>query len=83
MFTGVKYFAITHQKLHDKRPYDPHLAYLRAAEHAGNFMQPLSQQVHKSVVVIALVTAGSLNTSNSTAVLSLNAVATDFQNAPV
>ena len=30
---------------HDKRPYDPHLAYARAAEHAGNFMFNREQQV--------------------------------------
>jgi 1,4-alpha-glucan branching enzyme len=45
MFTGVKYFAITHGSLHDKRPYDPHVAYLRAAEHAGNFMFNRERQV--------------------------------------
>jgi 1,4-alpha-glucan branching enzyme len=44
-FTGVKYFSITHRKLHDKRPYDPHVAYLRAAEHAGNFMHNREHQV--------------------------------------
>jgi len=45
IFTGFKYFAITHQHLHDKRPYDPHVAYLRAAEHAGNFMFNREKQV--------------------------------------
>jgi 1,4-alpha-glucan branching enzyme len=45
MFTGVKYFSITHEKLHDKRPYDPHVAYLRAAEHAGNFLLNREKQV--------------------------------------
>jgi 1,4-alpha-glucan branching enzyme len=44
-FTGVKYFAITHRKSHDKRPYDPHVAYLRAADHAGNFMFNREKQV--------------------------------------
>ncbi len=37
-FTGVKYFAITHRKLHDKRLYDPHAAWEKAAQHAGHFM---------------------------------------------
>jgi len=41
----VKYFAITHRRLHDKRPYDPHLAYVRANEHAGNFMHNRERQV--------------------------------------
>jgi 1,4-alpha-glucan branching enzyme len=44
-FTGVKYFSITHRKLQDKRPYDPHLAYVRANEHAGNFMHNRERQV--------------------------------------
>ena len=44
-FTGIKYFSITHRKLHDKRPYDPHVAWLRAAEHAGNFMFNRERQV--------------------------------------
>ena len=45
IFTGIKYHAITHRSLHDKRPYDPHLAYERAAEHAGNFMFNREKQV--------------------------------------
>ena len=45
IFTGYKYHAITHRSLHDKRPYDPHVAYLRAAEHAGNFMFNREKQV--------------------------------------
>jgi 1,4-alpha-glucan branching enzyme len=44
-FTGIKYFSITHKKGHDKRPYDPHVAYLRAAEHAGNFMFNRERQI--------------------------------------
>jgi 1,4-alpha-glucan branching enzyme len=44
-FTGVKYHAITHGSLQGKRPYDPHQAYLRAAEHAGNFMYNRERQV--------------------------------------
>jgi len=44
-FTGVKYYAITHGKLHDKRPYDPAAASARAAEHAGNFMFNRERQV--------------------------------------
>jgi 1,4-alpha-glucan branching enzyme len=44
-FTGFKYFAVTHRASHDKRPYDPHLAYVRAAEHAGNFMFNRERQV--------------------------------------
>jgi 1,4-alpha-glucan branching enzyme len=45
VFTGFKYFAITHAQLHDKRPYDPHAAFERAAEHAGNFMFNREKQV--------------------------------------
>lgn len=45
VFTGMKYHAITHGSLHGKRPYDPHVAYLRAAEHAGNFMFNRERQV--------------------------------------
>jgi 1,4-alpha-glucan branching enzyme len=45
MYTGLKYFSITHDRLHDKRPYDPHVAYLRANEHAGNFLWNREQQV--------------------------------------
>jgi 1,4-alpha-glucan branching enzyme len=37
-FTGIKYYAVTHRSMDGKRLYDPHQAYLRAAEHAGNFM---------------------------------------------
>jgi 1,4-alpha-glucan branching enzyme len=44
-FTGFKYFAVTHRSLDGKRPYDPHGAYLRAAEHAGNFMFNRERQV--------------------------------------
>jgi 1,4-alpha-glucan branching enzyme len=44
-FTGVKYHAITHGPLQGKRAYDPHQAYLRAAEHAGNFMYNRERQV--------------------------------------
>jgi 1,4-alpha-glucan branching enzyme len=44
-FTGIKYFAVTHRGMDGKRPYDPHAAYLRAAEHAGNFMFNRERQV--------------------------------------
>lgn len=37
-YTGFKYFAITHASLQDKRPYEPHVAWQRANDHAGNFM---------------------------------------------
>jgi 1,4-alpha-glucan branching enzyme len=45
IFTGFKYHAITHRSLHDKRPYDGHLAYERAASHAGNFLFNRERQV--------------------------------------
>jgi 1,4-alpha-glucan branching enzyme len=44
-FTGVKYYAVTHRSMEGKRPYDPHAAYLRAAEHAGNFMFNRERQI--------------------------------------
>jgi 1,4-alpha-glucan branching enzyme len=44
-FTGIKYYAVTHRSMENKRPYDPHRAYLRAAEHAGNFMFNRERQV--------------------------------------
>ncbi len=44
-FTGIKYHAVTHRSAHDKRLYDPHQAYLRAADHAGNFMFNRERQV--------------------------------------
>lgn len=44
-FTGIKYFAITHRQLEDKRPYDPAMAAQRAAEHAGHFMFNRERQV--------------------------------------
>jgi 1,4-alpha-glucan branching enzyme len=44
-FTGVKYYAVTHRSMEGKRPYDPHVAYLRAAEHAGNFMFNRERQI--------------------------------------
>jgi 1,4-alpha-glucan branching enzyme len=44
-FTGFKYFAVTRRNSREKRPYDPHQAYLRAAEHASNFMFNRERQV--------------------------------------
>lgn len=42
--TGVKYHAITGKTNH-KAPYNPHGAYHKAAEHAGNFMFNREKQV--------------------------------------
>ncbi len=44
-YTGIKYYSITHARLHDKRPYEPHTAWQRANEHAGNFMHNRERQV--------------------------------------
>ena len=44
-FTGLKYFAVTHRSTDNKRIYDPHAAYLKTAEHAGNFMFNRERQV--------------------------------------
>jgi 1,4-alpha-glucan branching enzyme len=46
-YTGVKYWAITHNKLHDKRPYEPHVAWQRANEHAGHFLHNRGRQVER------------------------------------
>jgi 1,4-alpha-glucan branching enzyme len=37
MYTGFKYHAVTHDKLHDKWVYDPDAARRRAGEHAMHF----------------------------------------------
>jgi 1,4-alpha-glucan branching enzyme len=37
LYTGVKYHAITHDRLHDKWVYDPDIARARAGEHAMHF----------------------------------------------
>ena len=42
--TGIKYYRIT-GKQYDKQPYDPHRAWEKAAEHAGNFMFNREKQV--------------------------------------
>jgi 1,4-alpha-glucan branching enzyme len=44
-FTGIKYHAVTHRSMDNKRLYEPHQAYLRAAEHAGNFMFNREKQI--------------------------------------
>jgi 1,4-alpha-glucan branching enzyme len=45
IYTGIKYHAITHAKLHDKWVYDPGIARQRAGEHAGHFRQNRQRQV--------------------------------------
>jgi 1,4-alpha-glucan branching enzyme len=37
LYTGIKYHAITHEKLHDKWVYDPDAARARTGEHAAHF----------------------------------------------
>jgi 1,4-alpha-glucan branching enzyme len=44
-FTGFKYHAVTGRGSDYKKIYDPHRAYLRSAEHAGNFMHNRERQV--------------------------------------
>jgi 1,4-alpha-glucan branching enzyme len=44
-FTGVKYYAVTHRSMDNKQPYNPHAAWLKAADHAGNFMFNREKQV--------------------------------------
>ncbi len=45
MYTGVKYHAITHQKLHDKWVYDPDAARGRVGVHASHFRAARERQV--------------------------------------
>jgi 1,4-alpha-glucan branching enzyme len=45
--TGFKYYRITDRRtpLHAKAPYDPHAAWERAAQHAGNFLFNRERQI--------------------------------------
>jgi 1,4-alpha-glucan branching enzyme len=45
MYTGIKYHAITHDKLHDKWVYDPDAARGRAGLHASHFRGNREKQV--------------------------------------
>jgi 1,4-alpha-glucan branching enzyme len=45
MYTGIKYHAITHEKLHDKWPYDPDAARGRAGLHASHFRGNREKQI--------------------------------------
>jgi 1,4-alpha-glucan branching enzyme len=45
IYTGIKYHAITHEKLHDKWVYDPEIARRRAGEHAADFRRKRQRQV--------------------------------------
>jgi 1,4-alpha-glucan branching enzyme len=45
VYTGIKYQAITHDKLHDKWVYDPDIARARAGEHAAHFRTNRQRQV--------------------------------------
>ena len=45
IYTGIKYHAITHEKLHDKWVYDPDIARGRAGEHATHFRMNRQRQV--------------------------------------
>ncbi len=47
MYTGFKYHAITHAKLHDKWVYDPDAARGRAGLHASNFRGNMEKQVER------------------------------------
>jgi len=47
IYTGIKYHAITHQKLHDKWVYDPGIARRRAGEHAAHFRENRQRQVER------------------------------------
>jgi 1,4-alpha-glucan branching enzyme len=46
-YTGIKYHAITHGKLHDKWVYDPDAARGRAGLHASHFRGNLEKQVER------------------------------------
>jgi 1,4-alpha-glucan branching enzyme len=45
IYTGFKYHAITHEKLHDKWVYDPDIARARAGEHAMHFRTSRQEQL--------------------------------------
>jgi 1,4-alpha-glucan branching enzyme len=45
MYTGLKYHAITHDKLHDKWPYDPEAARGRVGMHASHFRGNRQRQI--------------------------------------
>jgi 1,4-alpha-glucan branching enzyme len=45
IYTGIKYHAITHEKLHDKWVYDPDIARGRAGLHAAHFRGNRVKQV--------------------------------------
>jgi 1,4-alpha-glucan branching enzyme len=45
IYTGIKYHAITHDRLHDKWVYDPDIARSRAGEHAAHFRTGRQRQV--------------------------------------
>ncbi|HET6280969.1 MAG TPA: 1,4-alpha-glucan branching protein domain-containing protein [Polyangia bacterium] len=47
IYTGIKYHAITHDKLHDKWVYDPDVAIRRAGEHAMHFRVNRQQQAER------------------------------------
>ena len=47
MYTGFKYQAITHDKLHDKWVYDPDAARGRAGLHASHFRGNMEKQVQR------------------------------------
>jgi len=45
IYTGIKYHAITHEKLHDKWVYDPNAARERAGQHAAHFREGRQRQI--------------------------------------
>jgi 1,4-alpha-glucan branching enzyme len=45
IYTGIKYYAITHDKLEDKWVYDPDIARSRAGEHATHFRMSRRRQI--------------------------------------
>jgi 1,4-alpha-glucan branching enzyme len=47
MYTGFKYHAITHDKLHDKWVYDPDAARGKAGLHASHFRGNMEKQVER------------------------------------
>ena len=47
LHTGIKYHAVTHEKLHDKWVYDPDIARVRAGEHAADFRRKRAEQASR------------------------------------
>ena len=76
-YTGIKYHAITHNSLQNKRPYVPHVAWQRANEHAKHFLHEREEQVRnlrsrmdRQPIIVAPYDRGAIRTLVGTRVPS-------------